>query len=59
MPKHLSRLTAQDQVLTANDLFDPENRPHGKVMALAETKSLVDHSTQARSEEHTSELQSR
>lgn len=47
MPKHLSRLTAQDQVLTANDLFDPENRPHGKVMALAETKSLVDHSTQA------------
>ena len=45
--KQLSRLTSQDRVLTANDLFDPNERPHGAVMALKETKSLVDHSTQA------------
>lgn len=45
--KQLSRLTSQDRVLTANDLFDPNERPHGAVMALRETKNLVDHSTQA------------
>lgn len=45
--KQLSRLTSQDRVLTANDLFDPNERPHGAVMALKETKNLVDHSTQA------------
>ena len=45
--KQLSRVTSQDRVLTVNDLFDPNERPHGAVMSLKETKSLVDHSTQA------------
>lgn len=43
--KQVSRLTPQDRVLTANDLFDPVERPHGDIVAVEEAKALANHST--------------